>query len=113
MDGFIHERKQRSSDMECSIRLTTEEEKQDQSIPTFDYTKLTALCQCPRWGLIRYDQHKRMPGCSRSMSLEAGSAAHQAFAAIRWFELLESKGLDDQLNSAGLKQFGEERWNTI
>src|SRR5689334_14562472 len=98
----------REERMRCAIRLTTEEEKDVPSIPTFDYTKLTALNMCPRWGLIRYDQHKRMPGCSRSMSLEAGSAAHQAFAAIRWFELLESKGLDDQLDSAGLKQFGEE-----
>src|ERR1044072_1768379 len=79
--------------MKCNIRLTTEEEKADPSIPAFDYTKLTALNTCPRWGLIRYDQHKKMPGNSREMSLELGSAAHQAFAAIRWFELLEWLGL--------------------
>jgi hypothetical protein len=98
------------------VRLTTEEEKHDPSIPAFDYTKLTALNMCPRWGLIRYDQHKAMPTNSRSMALELGSAAHQAFAAIRLFELMEHRrGKVDAgewlwFLAHGQKMFGEDRW---
>lgn len=106
--------------MQCSIRLTTGEEKADSSIPAFDYTKLTALNMCPRWGLIRYDQHKRMPGtATRQMSLEAGSAAHQAYAAIRWFELCEAlpthyPDLEVPIViEYGRKLFGEERIGEI
>lgn len=101
--------------MKCSIRLTTEEEKADTSIPAFDYTKLTALNMCPRWGLIRYDQHKRMPGNSRSMALELGHAAHQAYAAIRFFELMEAMtSLYPDVEvplviEYGKRLFGEER----
>jgi hypothetical protein len=99
--------------MKCSIRLATED---DSSLPVFDYTKLTALNMCPRWGLIRYDQHKRMPGAGRSMALEMGHAAHQAYAAIRWFELittLDTKDNYEAILRVGEKQFGEERWNVI
>src|SRR6478609_2345379 len=70
----------------CTIRPTT---PADHDLPTFDNTKLVAINTCPRWGLIRYDQHKRMPGEGRSTALEMGTAAHIAFAAIRFFQLLE------------------------
>lgn len=107
--------------MEIDIRLTTEEEKNDPTIPAFDYTKLTALNTCPRWGLIRYDQHKAMPSNSRSMALEMGSAAHQVFSAIRFFELMEemekrggeSSSFIPQIANWGIKQFGEERFIRI
>lgn len=104
--------------MQPSIRPTTDEEKQDPSIPAFDYTKLTALNMCPRWGLIRYDQHKRMPTNGRSTALEMGGAAHQAYAAIRFFELMESGEFADSkyhslIYQHGLKQFGEERFHYI
>jgi hypothetical protein len=70
--------------MKARIRPTT-----DTTLPAFDHTKLSAINQCPRWGLIRYDQHKRMPGNSRSTALEMGTLAHKCFAAVRLFELLE------------------------
>lgn len=63
-------------------------EHADIFLPRFDFTKLTALNTCPRWGLIRYDQHKRMPGESRAMALDLGSAAHFCFAALRFYQLL-------------------------
>lgn len=67
------------------IRVTTPE---DQHLPTFDYTKLTAINACPTWGLVRYDQHKTTHSMGRAMALEAGDACHQAFAAIRYADLL-------------------------
>src|SRR3954469_22978120 len=73
--------------MQASVKITEEEGKE--AIPAFDFTKLNALNTCPRYGLIRYDQHKRMPSEDRNTALEMGSAAHECFAAIRYFELLE------------------------
>lgn len=92
----------------------------DFTLPAFDYTKLTALNTCPRWGLIRYDQHKRMPGAGRSMALEMGSAAHDCFAAIRLFQLIEygrsvfgRKLTQKLIDSTGHRLFGESRYNTM
>lgn len=96
--------------MKTTITVTKEEDK---NLPTFDYTKLTALNMCPRWGLIRYDQHKRMPGNSRSMALEAGSASHKAYAAIRFLELMNHYGIDKHYSAvmaAGERQF-KEHWS--
>lgn len=76
--------------MQAAIEVTqSKEDDQGTEIPAFDYTKLTAINTCPRWGLIRYDQHRRMPGTGRNLPLEMGSLAHKCFAAIRYFELLE------------------------
>lgn len=57
----------------------------------FDYTKLSAINQCPTWGIIRYGIHKTMArrdgGGTRSTALEAGKAAHDAFASVRVAQL--------------------------
>jgi hypothetical protein len=103
--------------MEASIRLTTKEEKDDPSIPAFDYTTLTALNTCPRFGLVRYVYNKAMPHNSRSMALELGSAAHQCFAAIRLFEAMEHYPYDNEeedrihfsIQDYGVRLFGAER----
>lgn len=96
----------------CTIRPTTEA---DHHLPTFDNTKLVAINTCPRWGLIRYDQHKRMPGEGRSTALEMGTAAHVAFAAIRFFQLLEfgretygSKYRQSVVDAAGARVLGKD-----
>lgn len=65
--------------------LTPEKRK---SLPKFDNTKMTAINTCPTWGLVRYDQHKTpSSGNNRAMALEAGSAAHEAYAAMRLADL--------------------------
>lgn len=103
-----------------TLSITTEEDKNNPLIPAFDYTKLTALNTCPRWGLIRYDQHKRMPGDGRSLALEMGSAAHDGFAAIRLFELHEygravygRKLTQKRIDETGIRLFGEVRYAKI
>ena len=58
----------------------------DSHLPAFDHTKLSAINTCPTWGILRYIHHKKMPGSSRAMALEAGSTAHEAFAAVRWYQ---------------------------
>lgn len=99
--------------MKWTIALTSDEDKLDKSIPTFDYTKLTAICTCPRWGLVRYDKHKAMPHMGRATALEIGSAAHEGFAAIRFMELMEEKKDDERIGSYGNKMFGQERWSNL
>lgn len=105
--------------MNVLINQTSEEYK-NKNIPVFDYTKLNAINMCPRWGLIRYDQHKRMPGEGRSTALEMGSAAHDGFAAVRLFELLEwgrekygDLLPDERIHSFGVKLFGQERFLSL
>jgi hypothetical protein len=71
---------------DIDIQVATEE---DAHLPTFDNTKLTAINTCPMWGIIRYDQHKRMPNAGRAMALEAGSACHELFAAVRLYTIRE------------------------
>ena len=58
-------------------------------LEAFDFTKMNAVNTCPRYGIIRYGLHKVMPTKSRSMALEAGSACHEVFSAVRIFDLLE------------------------
>lgn len=101
-------------------RITVTEDEGKEAIPAFDYTKLTAINTCPRWGLIRYDQHKRMPGNGRNTALEMGSAAHECFSAVRYFELLEyGAGVygdsfsPESLHEKGVKLFGADRLGEI
>lgn len=53
----------------------------------FDFTKLTAIATCPKWGIIRYSKHKSMSDSEREMPLEAGELCHQVFSVIRLFDL--------------------------
>jgi hypothetical protein len=69
--------------LSLSTRMATEE---DADLTAYDHTKLSAINTCPTWGILRYTQHKKMPGSSRSMALEAGSASHEGFAAVRWYQ---------------------------
>lgn len=95
--------------IEVDLRITKEE---DMHLPTFDNTKLTAINTCPRWGIIRYHQHKRMPGTSRAMALEAGSACHELFSAVRLIEL-KHQGLYDHFIYKGQQLFGEQRFEQM
>lgn len=70
-----------------TVRLPRPNEDLSQ-IETFDYTKLSAVNVCPTWGIVRYGHHKTMNALGRSMALEAGSACHDVFAAVRLYDLL-------------------------
>ena len=60
------------------------------NLDAFDFTKMTAINTCPKWGIVRYAKHKVMhgPGEGRAMALEAGKAMHECFAALRLYSLL-------------------------
>ena len=95
-------------------RMATDEDKH---LPTYDHTKLSAINTCPTWGILRYSLHKKMPGSSRAMALDAGSAAHEAFSAVRLYqyEKFQCK-TETQRNNARFhahRLFGKERSERI
>jgi len=56
-------------------------------LPAFDFTKLSAVNTCPKWGVIRYGHHKTFATKNRAMALEAGESCHQVFSAVRCADL--------------------------
>lgn len=63
----------------------------DKSLPWIDYSTMSAVNTCPRWGLINSWHGKKLPtGVERVLPLEAGRAMHDVFAACRLFDLLTS-----------------------
>lgn len=84
----------------------------DQHLPMFDNTKLYNINTCPRWGLIRYELHKTRPAAKRSLALEAGSASHEFYAALRAYQLVfQDKAFDSFEDQVGLVNmlFGPEK----
>lgn len=96
---------------EVTLRLATDA---DIALPAFDYTKLSAVNSCPRYGIIRYTQHKTLSSpTARAMALEAGTVLHQCFSAIRLWQLGVMQGHHDLMQHHGTRLFGAERWNAI
>lgn len=98
-----------------NMRMATEE---DAHLPTYDHTKLMNINVCPTWGILRYSMHKRMPNTKRQMPLEAGSAAHEGFAAVRWYQYkcFHSPvyvGYSTNTEKHGIRLFGEDRFERM
>lgn len=93
----------------------------DKTLPWVDYSTMSAVNTCPRWGLIHNWHGKHLPsGVERVLPLEAGRAMHDVFACVRLFDLLEHmKKLNESeekmqaVHDYAIKLFGEEtgaRW---
>lgn len=100
------------------VRASTEEDKQ--ALPWIDYSGLTALNYCPRWGAIHSVHGKRFKTNDREMPLEAGAAMHDMFAAVRMFELMDALAkshgsVPDIVDAYGRKLFQSavypDRWD--
>jgi len=60
-------------------------------LPWVDFSSLTAINTCPRWGIIHSIHGKRLSaGVDRVLPLEAGRAMHDVFACCRFFDLIHS-----------------------
>ncbi len=59
----------------------------DTTLPWVDFTKLTALATCPRYGIFRYFMNKDPSDGERQMPLEAGEVLHECFAGLRWHQV--------------------------
>lgn len=61
----------------------------DKTLPWVDYSTMSAVNTCPRWGLIHNWHGKHLPsGVERVLPLEAGRAMHDVFASVRLFDLI-------------------------
>ena len=71
----------------------------DKTLPWIDYSTLSAVNTCIRWGLINSWHGKRLiTGVERVLPLEAGRALHDVFASVRFFDLLTHlHGKDDAI----------------
>ena len=100
--------------LSIETRMATDDDK---NIPAYDHTKLSNINTCPTWGILRYSHHKRMPGASRAMPLEAGAAAHEGFAATRWYQFYTKQASTKLLKSIadqeGVRIFGEKRFEIM
>lgn len=103
--------------LSVKTRLATPD---DAHLPAYDNTKLQALNTCPTWGILRYQMHKTFQGGGgRAMALEAGSAMHEVFAAVRlwqlWKQLQQSDTRAEQKGVGlfeyhGKRLFGEDKF---
>lgn len=95
-------------------RMATED---DEHLPAYDHTTLSNINVCPTWGVIRYIKHLKMPSSHRQMALEAGSAAHEGFAAVKWYQFysrqVSNKCEANIAERHGLRLFGEERFGEM
>lgn len=97
--------------LSISTRMATDE---DVHLPTYDNTKLQAIEVCPTWGVVRYQMHKTYQSNNRAMALEAGSAMHEVFAAVRLYQLWKYDAPKEQacafLEHHGRRLYGEDRF---
>jgi hypothetical protein len=95
-------------------RMATDD---DAHIHAYDHTKLSNINTCPTWGILRYSHHKRMPGASRAMALEAGAASHEGFAAVRWYQFYTRQATTNLLKDVAMKEgariFGSKRFRKM
>ena len=56
---------------------------------------------------------RQYPQRGRALALEAGEAMHQFFAAMRVWQLHKFQGLPDHATAAGVRLFGEDKWNDV
>jgi hypothetical protein len=83
-----------------------------EGVPNFDHTKLSAINTCPVYGLVRYSHHKVISHSERELPLEAGQCAHEAFAAVRLYQLGYVQNRPDLMDFHGKRIF-KEKWDMI
>ena len=94
--------------MKLSIEPTT-----DFELDWYSNSKITAMDTCDRWGTIRFGERKAFATNARSMALEAGSASHDGFAALRLHEVGHCMGLVDHMRFHAERLWGEARAKQI
>lgn len=83
----------------------------DAHLDEWDYTRLSAFAMCPTWMIVRYGLSKTMSNSDREMALEAGTACHDVFAAVRLLDAFEHNVITEgQFAFHGARLFGAERF---
>jgi len=82
----------------------------DTSLPAYSHSILNAIATCPTYGLVTYVSNRVFRNASRALALEAGSAAHDAYAAARLWQIGRVQGLDAHMGYHSVRLFGEDRY---
>lgn len=91
-------------------------------LPAYRYSQLDATNRCPTKGALTYglteeygqSQHLSTEKTTRQSALDAGSASHEAYAAVRLWQAHFDEGLSVELfEKHGLRLFGEERFTIM
>lgn len=85
----------------------------DTSLTPYSHSMLNAIATCPTQGLVTYVANKIIAKGGRAMALEAGSAAHEAFAAARLWQVGRVQGFEDHMTHHGVRLFGEDRYGSM
>lgn len=81
----------------------------DSKLPYYSFSIMESILTCPKWGLIRYKERKYFKSNFRALALEAGSAMHEVFAALRLWQMYRIQGLPDHFNHHAIRIFGKPR----
>lgn len=93
---------------EVIVQTTT-----DKTLRAYSHSMLNSIATCPTKGLVTYHADKVMANSSRAMALEAGSAAHECYAAARLWQLGHHQGLWNHVEYHGIRLFGEDRYESM
>jgi hypothetical protein len=89
----------------------------NKSLPWVDYSTMSAVNTCPRWGLINNWHGKHLAsGVERVLPLEAGRAMHDVFACARIFDLLtveptKREAINAYAHQLFTNNYDPERWS--
>lgn len=89
------------------------ERTKDMTLTPYSHSMLNLINTCPTQGLVTYVGNRVMRHSSRAMPLEAGSAAHEAYAAARVWQIGKVQGLDEHAKYHGTRLFGEDRFMSM
>lgn len=99
---------------EIALRLITDEDEIEKlkalggeaDTFIFDYTKLSAINTCPTYGISRYGKHLVLGGAARSTALDAGTACHKYFHALRLWHIYYNQKDERAYYRVGSRLFG-------
>ena len=95
------------------VKVTLTNPSEAATLEPFSNSKIVAIDQCPTWGTVRYGHHKGYDTEARAMALEAGSAMHEVFSAVRVWQLAR---MQKQLRLAAIRAeqiFTKPRWKKL
>lgn len=95
------------------IDEVTVEPTTDTTLRAYSHSMLNAIATCPTYGLVTYVANKTMRTSSRAMALEAGSAAHECYAAARLWQIKAHQDLHDHAAYHGARLFGVDRYESM
>lgn len=80
----------------------------DLTLTPYSHSMLNAIATCPTQGLVTYVANRIPAKGGRAMALEAGRAAHEAYAAARLWQL-HMRQLNEHVAFHGRRLFGDDR----